>query len=162
MIEIKKKKKTAGTHGWLSWLSVQLLILSQVIMIPGSWDPARCWALHWAWSLLKILSVTSLSCCLSPWRALSLSLSLSLSLPLKLKKTNFICTCAPLYQPGNSSFSLSSLLPCSYFSSSTLGQGSDEQWGQEKDSYSDFLMRLIPNLIKHKKYTVSSALSTNS
>ena len=45
-----------GVPGWLSWLSVWLLILAPV-MIPGLWDWAPCWAQRWAWSLLKILSL---------------------------------------------------------------------------------------------------------
>ena len=44
-------KKVGEGAGWFSWLSVQLLILAQV-MIPRSWDRA----LHSVWSLLKILS----------------------------------------------------------------------------------------------------------
>ena len=49
------KKPWPWTPGWLSKLSVQLFILAQV-MISESWDQAQCQALHWAWSLLKILS----------------------------------------------------------------------------------------------------------
>ena len=60
----------------MAWLSIQLLILSQVV-IPRSWNPALHWALHWVCSLLKILS---LSLCLSP------PLMLALSLCLKKKK----------------------------------------------------------------------------
>ena len=37
--------------GWLSQLSVQLLVLAQV-MVLWSWDEASCWALHSAQSLL--------------------------------------------------------------------------------------------------------------
>ena len=62
------KNSFIGAPGWLNWLSIQLLISSQV-MIPGSWHQTPCLALHWAWSLLKILS---LSLCLSPLLALFL------------------------------------------------------------------------------------------
>ena len=48
--------------GWLSQLSVQLLIYAQVV-IPESWDQVLRLALHWAWRLLGILS---LSFCPSP------------------------------------------------------------------------------------------------
>ena len=41
---------------WLRRLSVRLLISAQV-MVPGSWDGALHWDPHWAWSLLKILSL---------------------------------------------------------------------------------------------------------
>ena len=41
-----------GEPGWLSTLSVQLLILAQ-IMMPGSWDGAPHWALRRVWLLLK-------------------------------------------------------------------------------------------------------------
>jgi len=37
-------KIIVGVPGWLSWLGSQLLVSAQV-MIPGSWDPALCWAL---------------------------------------------------------------------------------------------------------------------
>ena len=60
---------------WLSWLSNQLLISAQV-MISWWWDQAPHWALHWSWSLLRILSLPlplPLPCLCS----LSLSLSLS-------------------------------------------------------------------------------------
>ena len=40
--------------GWLSWLSIWLLVLAQVI-ISGFWDQALHWALHWVCGLLKIL-----------------------------------------------------------------------------------------------------------
>ena len=42
--------------GWLSLLDLWLLISAQVI-IQGLWDWAPCQDLHWAWSLLKILSL---------------------------------------------------------------------------------------------------------
>ena len=60
-------------HGWLSQLSIHILISAQV-MISRSWD----WALHWAWSLLKIFPCSLPSV---------LPLLLSLSLPL-FKKIN--------------------------------------------------------------------------
>ena len=41
--------------GWLSQLSIRLLVSAQV-MISGSWHRAPRWALSGAWSLLKILS----------------------------------------------------------------------------------------------------------
>ena len=40
--------------GWLSWLSILLLILTQVV-IPGSWHQALGQALSCAWSLLETL-----------------------------------------------------------------------------------------------------------
>ena len=47
------------TGTWcLNLLSGWLLILPQV-MIPGSWDRAPHRALHWAWNLLKILSLSA-------------------------------------------------------------------------------------------------------
>ena len=42
-INIKKKMEQTGAPRWLSWLSIRLLILAQV-MISRLWD----WALHWA------------------------------------------------------------------------------------------------------------------
>ena len=65
-----------GAPGWLSWISIRLLISAQVI-ISGSWDLALCQAPHSARSLLDILSL-SLPLCLSPLPTLSL-LSLSLN-----------------------------------------------------------------------------------
>jgi len=38
------KKVISGAPGWLSWLSVRLLILVQVV-ISGSWDQAPHWVL---------------------------------------------------------------------------------------------------------------------
>ena len=64
--------------GWLSWLSVWLLISAQV-MISWSWDQAPHWVLCWLWSLLGILS-----------------LSLSLSLPLRWCKHVRACVCVCL------------------------------------------------------------------
>ena len=49
-------KKTVGTPGWHSQLSIKLLISAQV-MISGSWDQDLCWTLCWVWSLLGILSL---------------------------------------------------------------------------------------------------------
>ena len=66
--------------GWLSWLSVQLLI-SAWGMIPGSWDWALCWAPCWVWSLLGILSFSPSA----PHPTYMLSVSLS----LKKKKKCF-------------------------------------------------------------------------
>ena len=51
------KKNSLGTHGWLSQLSIRLLISAQV-MIPGSWDGALHLAQHRVWRLLKILSLS--------------------------------------------------------------------------------------------------------
>ena len=56
-------KVTVGPPGWLSELSLWLLILAQV-MISGSWDPALHRALCSAGSLLPPLS---LSACLSAY-----------------------------------------------------------------------------------------------
>ena len=50
-----KKKKYIGVPGWLSQLSIWLLILAQV-MISESWDWALSQTLCSAWSLLEILS----------------------------------------------------------------------------------------------------------
>ena len=50
------KPPPVGAPGWLSQLSIALLFLAQV-MISGSWDGAPCWALCWAWSLFRILSL---------------------------------------------------------------------------------------------------------
>ena len=62
-----------GAPGWLSWLSVRVLILARV-MIPGLWDWALSGTPRWVWSLLRILSLPpSLRPCSEP--ALSLSLS---------------------------------------------------------------------------------------
>ena len=49
------KEICAGAPGWLSQVSIWLLI-SVPVMIPGSWDWAPCRASYWVWSLLKILS----------------------------------------------------------------------------------------------------------
>ena len=43
--------------GWLSLLSIWLLISAQV-MISGYWGWALCWAPQYAWSLLKIHSLS--------------------------------------------------------------------------------------------------------
>ena len=51
---VNLKRKRLGAPGYLSQLSIRLLILAQV-MISGSWDWAPCWALPWAWSMLEIL-----------------------------------------------------------------------------------------------------------
>ena len=67
--------------GWLSQLSIQLLISAQV-MTTKLWDEAPCWALHWVWSLFKIPP---------PPPSLLLSLSLSLSPPTPPLSP----TCAP-------------------------------------------------------------------
>ena len=72
----------SGAPGWLSGLSVQLLISAQV-MIPGLWDWAPCWALHWAWSLLKV--PPTLSLCPSPTRLNASARALYLSLKKKKK-----------------------------------------------------------------------------
>ena len=48
-------KKRKGAPGWLSQLSIWLLILTQVI-ISGLWDQPPCWAPTWVGSLLEILS----------------------------------------------------------------------------------------------------------
>ena len=45
-----------GVPGWLSWLSVLLLILAQ-IMISGRCDGAPHWATSWEGNLLKIPSL---------------------------------------------------------------------------------------------------------
>ena len=70
--DVKKLFYHYGASGWLSLLSNRLLIWTQVI-IRGSWDRAPSQALHWAWSLLKILF---LSLPLLHLHTLSLSLSL--------------------------------------------------------------------------------------
>ena len=57
--------------GWLSWLSIPLLILTQVV-IPGSWHQALGQALSCAWSLLETLPPS-----------ISIPLPLSHSLSLK-------------------------------------------------------------------------------
>ena len=60
--------KTFGVPGWLSWLSVQLLVLAQVVI---SWivsSSLTSVSLLTAWSLLDILSLpfsVPLSCSLS-------------------------------------------------------------------------------------------------
>ena len=60
-----RKQKIMGAPGYLSWFSVWLLILAQV-MIPGSWDRDP----HRAHALLRILS---LPLPLSPAHTLSLN-----------------------------------------------------------------------------------------
>ena len=57
-----QRERDYWAPGWLSQLSIRFLILCQV-MIVGSCDPDLCWAPHWVWILLKILS---LSLCPSP------------------------------------------------------------------------------------------------
>ena len=44
--------------GWLGLFSIRLLIWAQVVT-SGLWDPAPHQALHWAWSVLNILSHTA-------------------------------------------------------------------------------------------------------
>ena len=63
-----KKLKTFGATGWLSQLSVQLLILAQV-MLSTSWDQANV-GLRAQWGIY--LRILSLSLCSSPAHALSL------------------------------------------------------------------------------------------
>ena len=58
-----------GVPGWFICLTIRFLIWAQ-IMILGLWDWAPCWAPHWVWSLLGILSSSA---------PLPLSLTLSLS-----------------------------------------------------------------------------------
>ena len=41
--KLPKKEEELGAPGWLSQVSIQLLILAQV-MIPGSWDQVPCQA----------------------------------------------------------------------------------------------------------------------
>ena len=65
--------------GWLSQVSTQLLILTQV-MITWSWKLALCWALCWAWSVLGIFYLCP---------SLSLAVSLSLSKIKQRKKREF-------------------------------------------------------------------------
>ena len=65
------KNGSQRTPGWLSRLSIQLLISAQV-MIPGSWDEAQRWAPGWVWGLLEILSLP-LSAPLVPPPILSVS-----------------------------------------------------------------------------------------
>ena len=66
--QIFHKKYDFGIPGWLSWLSLQLLISAQV-MILELWDWAPSWALHWAWTLLRVLflsqSAPPLAVCIS-------------------------------------------------------------------------------------------------
>ena len=50
------KSDILGAPGWLSPLSIRLLIWAQV-MIPGLGDRGPPGALCWAWSLFKILSL---------------------------------------------------------------------------------------------------------
>ena len=64
--------------GWLSRLSIRLLISAQIVILE-SWDQAQCWALWGPWSLLGILSLSA-----SPL----LTCSLSLSLKINIKKIN--------------------------------------------------------------------------
>ena len=51
-------------RGWLSWFSIQLLILAQVV-ISGLWDGALCQVLCSAGSRLDILSLCSSPCLLT-------------------------------------------------------------------------------------------------
>ena len=78
------KDNQPGAPGWLSWLSVWLLILAQD-MIPGSWDRALRQAPRWEYSLLKTLSL-SLSLCPLPCLG-SLFLSLSQTNKLNNKQS---------------------------------------------------------------------------
>ena len=50
-----KSRENRGVPGWLSWMSVGLLVSAEV-MISGSWDGARPQAWCSAGSLLKFLS----------------------------------------------------------------------------------------------------------
>ena len=45
-----------GAHGWLSCLSIRLLV-STGVMVLGSWDQALCWIPCLAGRLLEILSL---------------------------------------------------------------------------------------------------------
>ena len=78
--QLHRTKVVSGAPGWLSRLSVWLVISAQV-MVSGLWDQPLSQALHWEWNLLKILSV---SLCPFP-----LVLSLSHS-PLSKQKWNQI------------------------------------------------------------------------
>ena len=48
-----EKTLGSGAPGWLSWLSIQLLVLAQV-KTSGWWDRAQHQAPCWAWNLLEI------------------------------------------------------------------------------------------------------------
>ena len=52
-----RKSAMSGAPRWLNWLRFQLLVLAQV-MISGSWDQAPCQALHSAWRVLKMISLS--------------------------------------------------------------------------------------------------------
>lgn len=65
-VEHTKKNADLGAPGWLSLLSIWLLILAQV-MILESWDRAPHQALHRVWSLLKILSLLLLALSQPMW-----------------------------------------------------------------------------------------------
>ena len=95
--------------GWLSQLSVWLLIWAQV-MILWLWDQAQCWDLPWAWTLLKIFF---LPC--SKKNSLSLLLNwcmLLISLFLKKAKTK---------TKRNKNKKLGSIETLSFFPSMLLG-----------------------------------------
>ena len=68
-------KSVLGMPGWLSRLSIRFLISTQVV-VSQLWDRAPNQALHWAWSLLEILSLSH-SAPLLHFFARPLSLSLS-------------------------------------------------------------------------------------
>ena len=68
------KRSETGVPVWYSELSVQLLVLAQVV-IWGLWDRAPSWTQHWPQSLLKLLSPSPFAVpILHPTYPLSLSL----------------------------------------------------------------------------------------
>ena len=73
----KKYIHAVWEPGWLSWLSIRLLVLSQV-MISQLIHGAPWWGLYWVWSLRGILSLAPSLC---PSLAHSHALSLARSLP---------------------------------------------------------------------------------
>ena len=76
-------RKRRGTPGWLSWLSICLLISCQV-MILGSGDRALPDPLHGAWRLLEISLFPSVP--LPHSLSLSFCFCVSLKYILKIKK----------------------------------------------------------------------------
>ena len=75
--DILSKVNVSEAPGWLSRLSVWLLI--SAVMILGSWDKAPCQGLCWAWSLLNSLFPSALP------------------LPFSLKKKKVNLNLSPLY-----------------------------------------------------------------
>ena len=81
-----------GAPGWLSRLSIRILISAQAV-ISWLWDRAPHQALHWAWSLLGILSPSPSA----PPSVCSCVCASALSLNKKINLKNKRCSLEGIY-----------------------------------------------------------------